>query len=181
MSLSRLPPEILDNVCSRLEPMHLKSLRLVSHQLSHSASQYMLETVYVDLLPESFERLLAIAAHQIFSRTVRRLFYQPVCFVPSGSLQLYKTYCSNGFEKHQLRKLLGVDVSSSKDLGLSNEDWKKRYSRFQYHRRRQKTFVQSLRVIAAMRKAVTSFPKLETVLVAKFPCGNIGSLVQCRG
>lgn len=66
------------SLCTFLQPRDLKALRLACHELQSIASKYLLETVYLDLLPDSFDRLLSASAHPTLCRYVRIIFYVPV-------------------------------------------------------------------------------------------------------
>ncbi|KAI9785440.1 MAG: hypothetical protein M1816_000410 [Peltula sp. TS41687] len=78
MDLQGLPVEIVDNICSFLRPPAIASLRLSCRWLNGIVSRHLIDAVYVDLLPESIERLSCIANHPIFRHSVRAVYYFPL-------------------------------------------------------------------------------------------------------
>lgn len=71
-----LPTEILSPICAFATLADLKSIRLASKRLESCASRFLFETIYIDILLDSFEKLLAISKQPRLSKNVRSVFFQ---------------------------------------------------------------------------------------------------------
>ena len=169
MSLSTLPPELLEGICELLRPADLKCLRLVSRNLNDVAMKYFLDVVHVDLLPESFDQLLAIAAHPVISSHVRVVMYFPQEFVCCDSFAQYKNRACEDCRRPPSGGELGLHYL--KDLNLSNEEWQMYCGRNQAFYEWQQEALESTAIDSTMNLAFASFPKLETVIMANFEKG----------
>ena len=72
----RLPYELIHMIFKYLEPKEAAAFRLVGRVVAEIGLQYLVPTVYLALNEESYDRLLAIAEHPIFSKYVVKLEYE---------------------------------------------------------------------------------------------------------
>ena len=72
-----LPPEIAEFICDTAHPGDIPSLRLVSRFWNGVASPYLLHKPKLLFKQDSFDRLLEISEHPLFSNLVTHLVYQP--------------------------------------------------------------------------------------------------------
>lgn len=92
--LDDLPTEILDRICSVIHTnTDVKSFKLVSRRFDAIASRFILKSVHVSLLPESFDNLAAMSNHPVLSRYVRGLWFFPNRSVSLPSLLRFKIFC----------------------------------------------------------------------------------------
>jgi hypothetical protein len=160
-----LPTELVDQVCTFLQPRDLKALRLACRELECIASKHLLETVYLDLLPDSFDRLLSVSAHPTLSRYVRTIFYVPVRFFSCTSLDDFRECCHNTL-LDELSDRRGLDYPE--DLSLSDERWLDHYNNHETHCRMQQQLLESSTIESVLYQAFTSFPKLDTLVMVDF-------------
>ena len=72
----RLPSELIHMVFTYLEPTEAATFRLVGKVVAEIGLQYLVPTAYLALNEESYDRLLAIAAHPVVSKYVVKLEYE---------------------------------------------------------------------------------------------------------
>ncbi|KAI9788779.1 MAG: hypothetical protein M1816_006560 [Peltula sp. TS41687] len=113
MDLQALPGEVVNNICSFLPPSAIASLRLTSSLFNGIASPYLIDTVYVDFLQESIDRLSETASHPIFRTTIRTVCYFPLTFpkIHVDYLRTWQVDCKavidDSFTIWQLQERLG--------------------------------------------------------------------------
>ena len=74
--IDKLPPELVQMICSYLKPADLTSLRLVSRLAALIGLQYMVSEAHLIISKESFEQLKALAEHPIASKSVTSIFFE---------------------------------------------------------------------------------------------------------
>jgi hypothetical protein len=163
--LISLPTELIDKVCTFLHLPDVKALRLACRELESIASKYLLETVYLDLLPDSFDRLLSIFAHPTVSRYVRTIFYIPVQFSSCTSLNEFRECCLNTLLDESSDRR-GIDYPE--DLVLSNERWLNHYENHESHCRMQQQLLESATIDSVLSRAFSNFPKLDKLVMVNF-------------
>ncbi|MCJ1476513.1 hypothetical protein MMC13_005179 [Lambiella insularis] len=84
--MDRLPLEILHAICTSLPHKHILTFRLISRVCAAVGAEYLLDTVALIFLPESFARLKAIAEHPIVSQKVACIVYE------AETLPMYSTF-----------------------------------------------------------------------------------------
>lgn len=72
----RLPSELIHMIFTYLDPKEAAAFRFVGKAAAEIGLQYLVPTVYLALNEESYDRLLAIAKHPIFSKYVVMLEYE---------------------------------------------------------------------------------------------------------
>ena len=76
VSFENLPSEIWHEVCAVLDRKSLAAARRVCHRLADIAAHHLFQDLYVNWLPNSIDRLSAVASHPELSRHVRSLAFE---------------------------------------------------------------------------------------------------------
>ncbi|MCJ1381529.1 hypothetical protein MMC17_004640 [Xylographa soralifera] len=79
--MDHLPIEVLHTICAHLAVEDVLIFRLLATLYAAVGAQYMLSTVSIAFLPESFARLKAISEHPVISQHVETLVYD-LCRLP---------------------------------------------------------------------------------------------------
>ncbi|KAI9788741.1 MAG: hypothetical protein M1816_006598 [Peltula sp. TS41687] len=169
MDLQALPVEVVDNICSFLQPSAIASLRRACRWQNGIASRHLIDTVYVDMLPESIHRLFSTAAHPIFRHTVRAIYYFPLEYCESFdhvSINLFKNACKAVLcglpvavlEPHGIKTLEELDQ-------FSNTWWWYHMDHHAGHRYAQKSLFERLATQDIVAQSLT-FPNIDTVAVS---------------
>jgi len=84
MTLAVLPNELINRICSYLEPCDLYSLRLSCNELLQKSQKFFGEnyskTIWMIVTSDSLRQLQEIAVHACFRTCVRQLTILPVLF-----------------------------------------------------------------------------------------------------
>jgi len=75
ITMNKLPPEVLANICQHLPPRDLKSFRLLLWNTRTAAERFLFRDLYVQFNLKSLERLENIALHAYFGKYVKSIDY----------------------------------------------------------------------------------------------------------
>ena len=153
----------------------MKSLRLACRYLNDVSVKYILDTVYVDLLEESFEQLLAVAAHPVFRHTVRTLVYMPVSFSSFDSLKIYKVHSKGGLaDSPAFRQVLGLTANDGLNPKVKEKEWRAGYKEYKAQVEAQERLIEGSCscLDMTMKKAFTGFTRLDAVVIDKVDEGE---------
>jgi hypothetical protein len=161
-----LPPEILQNIASVLPVCDIKHLRLVNRALSLVSSRYMFETIFIEVLPESLQKLQCVAAHPVFSKGVRFAFFLPNTFHRIDDLDEFKGVCFTYLHDIEDNERNGVD--SPADLSFTDEEWANSYRKYNELAEQQLDMIKNSTVDRTISETLPSFPKLRKIMTCPF-------------
>ena len=153
----------------------MKSLRLVCRYLNDVSVKYILDTVYVDLLEESFEQLLTVSAHPVFQHTVRTLVYVPISFDSFDSLKMYKLCSKDDLATSPaLRQVLGLTATHGSKSKVTEKEWRAGYKENNAQVEAQERLIQGSCscLDTTMKKAFTGFTRLKAVVIDRVDEGE---------
>lgn len=174
--LLSLPPELLRKVISLAQITDLKAIRIACKILKPHASEFLFQTVHLELLQESFERLMAISEHPHFSKTVRIIEYCPRRLEPMEYLEKFETFYFKTFyfqgNEHSLdnsdeNSLDGWDEDSL-------EDWDDQptaaeilsyFDNHSSHQAFQQEVLEDSRLFKRIASAFAKFPLLSSIAI----------------
>ena len=164
--LQHLPAETLHAIASILPARDIKSLRLVSRTLVSIASEFLFETVFVEVLPESLEKLSFVTLHPVFSKSVRTIFFSPRMFQAVDALEDFKRICFRDLLREEESHRIGIDYPA--DLNLSEEQWANYHKNYDFWAHVQQDLAKTTTVEIGLHEAVARLPKLREVLTSYF-------------
>lgn len=163
-----LPPEILSRVCAFLPLSALKSTRLASKLLESCASRFLFETIYIEILPESFERLLAIFAEPKFASGVRSVYLDTRVFGSLPSLGGFKAeygYRCEGWRTGGTLPQFSLTETAPRLEDISDGAWREYHESHCAIVKSQWQPEQYSTVDSVLLQAIRRFPSLENVFV----------------
>lgn len=166
-----LPAEILCRICSFMTLPALKCTRLSSKFLESCASTFLFETVYIDLLPESAEKLLSISACPKFALNVRTVHFESRVFRSYYGLDRFQLEYE---ERHKIsNNRIPSELTFPKDAPkyeeISEDQWNKYYAaHMALYRSQQQDIIQSATIETVILHAFRRFPRLEDISLDRF-------------
>lgn len=166
-----LPAEILCRICSFMTLPTLKCARLSSRLLGSCTSTFMFETIYIDILPESIEKLLAISASPRFALNVRAVHFESRVFRTHYTLDVFKLHYKGqrrfGYSDVPLERIFLKDAPQYEEI--SEDQWNEYYAaHWAVYKSQQKHLIQSPTIETVIFHAFQNFPKLEDIYLDQF-------------
>lgn len=163
VTLRSMPTELLNEICSAMHAnSDIKSFRLVCRRFDAIASKHVLQIVHLDHFRESFDRLLAISSHPVFSRYVQSIYYIPSWFLTYHSLDEFRQACKLSYENKPGYR--GITYEGYIQ-GLSDEAMITHYDEYKLQRRIQRLLLSSSKIYSILARACLQLPRLENFFV----------------
>lgn len=162
-----LPPEILCQICVFLPLSDLKNTRLASKLLETCVSSYLFEVIYIDVLPESFERLLSISAIPKFACGVRSVFFEPRIFRSVCSLDRFRDKYSEYRDLVHDDKLAKYSLpeNAPEFRNISDEAWCRYYASHIAICKVQRQLQQNSTIDSVLIQSFRKFPNLKNIFM----------------
>lgn len=169
-----LPAELIRNVTRICPKADLKSLRLSCQLLEVFASEFLHETVHLDMLPESFDRLQAIPDNAKFSSNIRTIFSSPLLFFDLDSPQSFKDECFRELAD-EASDLSESGVSNG--LQMSDHEWLNHYKDYDSFRQLHRALVKGAKLRTFFSRVFAKLPRLDSLVMVElgctYPCSNV--------
>jgi hypothetical protein len=162
-----LPTEILYQICAFMPLSDLKSTRMASKLLESCASSLLFKIIYIDILPESFDKLLAIAAHPKFALGVRSVYFESRVFRSRWNMERFKEEYRYSLETNRDHKLLDESFPriAPRPEDISDEKWSKYYASHISICKSQRQLLANSIIDSVLLQAFQHFPKLENIFM----------------
>lgn len=154
--LLSLPPELLREVIALSQITDLKAIRLACKVLELYGREFLFETIHVELLPESMERLAAISELPHLVKNVRTLEY---C-----ARQLIGVTSHEDFEYLYYHGLDDV-ADSSDDKHPTAEERLSYFRKYSSYVAAQEEFLKDSKLSVLFAQALPKFPQLSSIVV----------------